>query len=310
LDSSYSIDPTSDRPAYKQIADHLRDQIAQGELAPGQALPSERVLMDTYGAARGTVRQAINVLKGEGLILVEHGRGSFVRPAPPVKRLASDRFARRHRQAGKAAFLAELESEGREPSVEMLQLGRGKAPGEIAVRLGLEKGAPVLIRHRRHLADGQPLELATSYIPWQLAKGTTMTHENSGPGGIYARIEELGHRLDHFTEDVAARMPTPDESRALILGPGVPVFQLVRTAYDQLNSSRVFYGTTISQLDSDNTFVQSEKLQLQQTTNDNVGVDMNVAATNLVNAESARNAALAAAAQSNNLSLLDYLGKS
>lgn len=188
--------------------------------------------MDAYGAARGTVRQAINVLKGEGLILVQHGRGSFVRPAPPVRRLASDRFARRHRDAGKAASLAELESEGREASVEMLQLGKGKAPADVALRLGVKTGGPVLIRYRRYLADGQPLELATSYIPWPIANGTAMTREDSGPGGIYARIEELGHRLDHFTEDVAARMPTPEESRSLMLGPGVPVFQLLRTAYD------------------------------------------------------------------------------
>jgi DNA-binding GntR family transcriptional regulator len=52
--------------------------------------------MDSYGAARGTVRQAINVLEVEGLIRVKHGRGSFVRPSPPVKRLATDRFARQH----------------------------------------------------------------------------------------------------------------------------------------------------------------------------------------------------------------------
>ena len=228
----HSIDPSSDRPAYKQIADHLRDRIVRGELAPGARLPSERILMDSYGAARGTVRQAINLLKVEGLIQVEHGRGSFVRPLPPVKRLASDRFARQHRNVGKAAFLVEVESEGREPAVEMLRLGRTKAPGDIAARLGLKEGAPVLIRHRRYLADGQPLELATSYVSWELAEGTPMTHKNSGPGGIYARIEELGHKLDHFTEDVAARMPTPDETKSLKLGPGVPVFHLVRTAYD------------------------------------------------------------------------------
>ena len=62
--------------------------------------------------------------------------------------------------------------------------------------------------------------------------GTRVAYTDTGPGGIYARIEELGHRLDHFTEDVAARMPTPDETRSLKLGPGVPVFHLVRTAYD------------------------------------------------------------------------------
>jgi GntR family transcriptional regulator len=65
-----------------------------------------------------------------------------------------------------------------------------------------------------------------------LARGTAITEPNTGPGGIYARLEEMGHRLDHFDEEVRARMPTPDEAQALALPEGVPVFQLVRTAYD------------------------------------------------------------------------------
>jgi GntR family transcriptional regulator len=76
------------------------------------------------------------------------------------------------------------------------------------------------------------VELATSYLPWALAAGTAMTKENLGPGGIYARLEEAGHRLGRFTEEVAARMPTPDELRQLHLQDGVPVFALVRTAFD------------------------------------------------------------------------------
>jgi len=101
-----------------------------------------------------------------------------------------------------------------------------------------------------------------------------------------------------------------DLSDALSSGTAIDTAtESVRTAFDQLTSSRVFYGSTVSQLDSDQIFLQSEKLQLQQNSNDNVGVDMNVAATNLVNAENARNSALAAVAQAGNLSLLDYLSK-
>src|SRR5215211_1757793 len=99
------IDPTSDRPAYRQIADQLRAVIVGGRLEPGAQLPSERALMDTYRAARGTVRQAIATLRAEGLVDIEHGRGAFVRRRPPVQRKAYDRFARRHRDAGKAAYL-------------------------------------------------------------------------------------------------------------------------------------------------------------------------------------------------------------
>ena len=108
-----TIDPTSDRPVFKQIADRLRAAIRSGELEPGGRLPSEQELIDAHGVARGTIRQAVSLLRSEGLVRTEHGRGSFVRDRPPVRRLAHDRFARRHRERGRAAYLAELEAEGR-----------------------------------------------------------------------------------------------------------------------------------------------------------------------------------------------------
>src|SRR4051795_11982243 len=227
-----AIDPTSDRPVFKQIADQLRAAIASGELVAGARVPSEQALMDTYGVARGTVRDAVDLLRGEGLVRTEHGRGTFVRDRPPVRRLAHDRFARRHRERGRAAYLAELEAEGRRPEVQVLEVARVKAPDEVGVWLQLAIGADVLVRRRRYLADGEPMELATSYIPWELAEGTAMVEANTGAGGVYARLEERGHRLKRFSEEVAARMPTSDEVRALVLSPGVPVFRVVRVAYD------------------------------------------------------------------------------
>ena len=67
---------------------------------------------------------------------------------------------------------------------------------------------------RRYLLDGRPVETAVSYIPADLAAGTPIADPNPGPGGIYARLEEQGHTLARFTEDVTARMPTPEEARA------------------------------------------------------------------------------------------------
>jgi GntR family transcriptional regulator len=240
------LDPTSDRPAYLQIADHLRAAIVKRELEPGAQLPSERELMTSYGAARGTVRQAIAALRAQGLIDVQHGRGAFVRAQPPVRRLAHDRFARSHRKAGKAAYLAELEAEGRQPEVEVLAIESASASPEVARRLQLAEGAQVLVRRRRYLADGQPMELATSYLPWDLVAGTPIVEPNPGPGGIYARLEEMGHRLKRFTEDVSARMPLPEEARALQLPAGVPVFVLVRTAYNSRNRPVEVCDTTMA----------------------------------------------------------------
>lgn len=226
------VDRSSDRPVYRQIADQLRDAIGRSEFPPGAKLPSERVLMDRYQTSRVTVRQAIAVLGAEGLINIEHGRGVFVRTRPPLRRLGRERLGRREREAGKGALLSDALAAGREASAEV-EVARGVAPPEIAERLHLSQGDQVLIRRRRMLADGQPVQLATSYLPLQLVEGTQIEQADTGTGGTYARLEELGHRLGRFQEDLSARMPLPDEARALRLGAGVPVIRVVRTAFDE-----------------------------------------------------------------------------
>ncbi len=82
------IDPSADRPVFRQLADLLRDRIRTGTLAPGDPLPSELRLAQEYGLSRTTVRQAIAVLRAEGLIVVDRPRGTFVRPDAPVERIA------------------------------------------------------------------------------------------------------------------------------------------------------------------------------------------------------------------------------
>ena len=226
------VNRQDDRPPYRQIAAMLRESIGSGLLAPGAKLPSEAALIEHFGVARMTVRQALQELRGEGLVNAEHGRGVFVRPLPPVRRLASDRFARRHRDAGKAAFLAEAEKTGYTPGVDRIRIARVPAPPAVAERLRLRPDADVLMRDRRYTANGIPVEIATSYLPLDIVAGTPIEDEDPGPGGIYARLEDAGHMLAHFSEDVGARMPTPEERAALEIGEGIPVLTVVRTAYD------------------------------------------------------------------------------
>lgn len=227
-----SVDSASDRAVFRQIADHLRAAVESGRLKAGERLPSEAQLMDHYGVARMTVRNALQILQTEGLIVSEHGKGVFVRTQPPVRRLASDRFARRHRKDGKAAFIAESEQAGARPTVDMIEVREEEASAEIAERLLLHDKNTVVVRSRRYSLNGRPVETAISYIPADLARDTPITEANPGPGGIYARLEERGHTLERFTEEVHARMPSAMEKRILGLAPGTPVFRLIRTAFD------------------------------------------------------------------------------
>ncbi|HUY09671.1 MAG TPA: GntR family transcriptional regulator, partial [Candidatus Dormibacteraeota bacterium] len=73
------LDRESPLPLYQQLADLLRADIEEGRLPAGVAFPSERKLMSRYQVTRTTVRSAIGVLKQEGMVVAEHGAGSFVR---------------------------------------------------------------------------------------------------------------------------------------------------------------------------------------------------------------------------------------
>lgn len=74
-----SVDPTADRPVYKQLADDLRDGIRTGELQPGVRLPSEADLQDIYHVGLNSVRAALTILRYEGLVVTRPQQGTFVR---------------------------------------------------------------------------------------------------------------------------------------------------------------------------------------------------------------------------------------
>ncbi|GGS73351.1 hypothetical protein GCM10010156_35260 [Planobispora rosea] len=75
------------RPGYLQIADDLREQIRGGSLAPGAPLPSTAQLAEQYDASLSVVKMAVGLLRNEGLVVGQQGKGVFVRedaaPAPP-----------------------------------------------------------------------------------------------------------------------------------------------------------------------------------------------------------------------------------
>ncbi|MFE9694824.1 GntR family transcriptional regulator [Micromonospora sp. NPDC005806] len=79
------IDPSADRAVFRQLADLLRDRITSGDLAPGASLPSELRLAQEYGLSRTSVRQAIALLRSDGLVIVEPPRGPFVRSMEPIE---------------------------------------------------------------------------------------------------------------------------------------------------------------------------------------------------------------------------------
>ena len=223
------------RPASRRIADELRRAIESGELAPGAQLPSERQLAATYGTARNTAREAIRLLADSGLVIVEQGRGAFVRRSAPLILLGNDRYSPKYRDSGMSPFLLECAKQCRTGRFEVLGVERIQPSDDVAARLDvLADSESVLRRENVFYADADPVHRVTTYIPWPIAEGTGLLDPDVGhPYGIHGILEERGHTMTRLREEVSARMPSTDETQLLHLSPGVPVLDVLHTSIDQ-----------------------------------------------------------------------------
>ncbi|MER5746264.1 GntR family transcriptional regulator [Streptomyces sp. NPDC002225] len=142
---------------YEQIAESLRARISDGEFGPGDLLPSGRDLCEQWSVSRATVIKAMDVLRGDGLVVARQGSGFTVVEAP-VARPAGRRASGSSRISGGSPF-RRLGVPGKEvPSAR------------VAEALGLESGAMALRRDRLMLLDdGTPLSLVTAWFPEEVA---------------------------------------------------------------------------------------------------------------------------------------------
>lgn len=202
------VDRASDRPVYKQLADALRGMIRGGDLAGGQLLPSETELIRRYGVSRNSVRAAVRVLRGEGLVVTEHGRGSFVRPHRPLRRLGSPR----HVEAD------ENDADWRLLGVEVVEPST-----QVASRLG--SGELVLVRRYLLVDGGEPIQLVDRYLPLRAAQPASVEEPAQRTG-------DVGVEPQRVVEELVVRMPSLEQARRLRLSGGVPVVHLLRTSYD------------------------------------------------------------------------------
>lgn len=235
-----SIDHTDPRSPSQQIADDLRDQMTAGRFAPGDPLPSERKLVERYGTAPQTTRQAIAILKSEGLVVGKPGRGIFVRERLPIVRVGSDHGAQWRQRKGQSPMEAEAEANGFSWYQEVLKLETVPAPDWVAERFEIEQGQDVFVRRRRTWIEGRPTQLADSYYLPADVEGTRIMSEDTGPGGSYAQLEERGLMLARFREEIGIRMPSPNETRRLKLGPGIPIADMCRIAFTTERPIEVF----------------------------------------------------------------------
>lgn len=221
---------------HRRIAEAIRADILTGRLQPGDPAPSENALAEEFATTRNTVRKGLALLKAEGLLVSEQGRRSVVRPRPNVRMVSTGANHRAHRGSGRANFNAEVESQGRRPEQRLLEVARVPAPDEIAVRLRVVVGEPVLVRRRLFLVDGAPMQLCDGYYRPELVQSTAIAEHRLVKGGAHGVLEDpegpIRRRIVQFVEDLELRMPARTEIDALEIPAGVPVARVLRTAFD------------------------------------------------------------------------------
>ena len=207
---------------YRQIADIYRGQIEAGELRPGQQLPTEAELSRVHSAAIGTIRSALQVLQGEGLIYPDSPRGWFVskrehmiyRPQSDGRTLESLKHPE--------PWVQQILAEGREPT-QSIDVAIVVPPPAVAERLNLKEDESAVLRARVRSINGAPVNIADSYYPKKMVDGSAVESPKDIPEGVSRVLVGLGYVQTKAVDEIEVRMPTPDEQRRLQLGIGVPV---------------------------------------------------------------------------------------
>ena len=214
---------------YEQVAMSLRGAITRGELEPGEAIPSEAKLGVQHGVSRDTVRKALGLLTQEGLIIGGQGRTRFVRIYAPLRWTLFNSES----QGNSDTWSTEVVRQGRQPA-ETIEVGIVVPPERVADRLELDPNRIlVVVRKRVRYVDDKPYQLADSYFPEELVRGTLLIEPRSlsTPDGLAA----IGCTQSRSVDEIEVRMPTLTENKRLKLAPGTPVAGITRTGYGKDN---------------------------------------------------------------------------
>ena len=154
-----------------EVRDRLRELIDARE--PGEAMPSERSLCEHLGVSRPTVRAAIDDLARDGLLVRQHGRGTFTNPRKISQEVPS------------ASGQPVPPAEGDWIS-EVLEFRTESAGARLGQRLQVSPGDDLLYVMRRRIVDGEPMAIEQIRIPATIVPG--ITADDFVAGSLYRRL--------------------------------------------------------------------------------------------------------------------------
>ena len=155
---SHAINFGSHIPYYVQLIELLKEQIVQGKWLPGEQIPGEQDLCETYGVSRTVVRQALRELELEGIITRRKGKGTFI-SEPKINEGLIQKLT---------GFYQDMVERGLHPLTRVLHQEVLPANEKIARMLDIQPGTEVIDIQRLRFINDEPILLVTTYIPYEV----------------------------------------------------------------------------------------------------------------------------------------------
>ena len=224
------------QPLYDQLVDILTEKI-EHEYRPGDLLPSERELSKYYGLSRTTVRLALQELERLGLVVRQHGRGTFV----------ADRSVQATNLSQTYSFTDQMREMGRDPSTTILEFAEIDADKNLAEKMRVRMGDKLFKIERLRCADGMPMMVERTYMP--VRKFMSLKRSMLEHASLYTVIEQVFHeKIRVAEEEFFASIARPADAHLLGIGEGAPVLDLVRTTYD-VGNEIIEYTLSVARAD-------------------------------------------------------------
>ncbi|MGF6965161.1 GntR family transcriptional regulator [Paraburkholderia sp. WC7.3g] len=214
------MDVNARLPRYQRLRDEIVALIAARHWRPGEAIPTEQALANSYGLAIGTVRKAVDLLVAEGLLERFQGRGTFVRRANFDGSLF--RFFRFQTRQG----------ERRIPESRILRREVVDAPSAVAATLQISSSARVIQMSRVRLIDGVPMLVEEIWLPYVRFAAFAQMELNEVGDLLYPVYEaQCNQIVASATETLTVEAVGPLHARLLHIEPGTPAVVIERLAY-------------------------------------------------------------------------------
>ena len=210
-------------PRYYQLREIIREKIANGEWATGDAIPSERILGETYGLSRMTVRQSLAALVSEGFLHREQGRGTFVAQPKMTQQLSN-----------LTSFTEDMEARGKIFTTRVVDKRMCPADDILAAKLRIKEGQSVFRVERLRLADAAPLAVETAYITFIGCE--RLLDDDLAHSSLYHLLEtKYGLFPSEAEQDLEASLADDAQAQALHVGVGAPILLIRRTTFSERN---------------------------------------------------------------------------